>query len=59
MKSTLIFLLAMVSSNAFAESSAVYEKSFDQNLETAYPRVYKALDAMVSRSCMRSICRIT
>ena len=44
MKSTLIFLLAIVSSNAFAESPAVYEKSFDQNLETAYPRVYKALE---------------
>jgi len=44
MKSTLILLLALVSSNAFAESPAVYEKSFDQNLDTAYKRVYKALE---------------
>ena len=44
MKFTLILLLALVSSNAFAESPAVYEKSFDQNLDTAYKRVYKALE---------------
>ena len=44
MKSTLVFLLALVSANALAESPAVYEKSFDQNLDTAYPRVYKALE---------------
>jgi len=45
MKSTLIFLLALISSHALAESPAVYEKTFDQNLETAYPRVYKALES--------------
>ena len=44
MKSTLILLLALASANALAESPAVYEKSFDQNLDTAYPRVYKALE---------------
>ena len=44
MKSTLILLLALFSSNALAESPAVYEKSFDQNLDTAYKRVYKALE---------------
>lgn len=45
MKSTLILLFALVSANALAESPAVYEKSFDQNLDTAYPRVYKALES--------------
>ena len=44
MKSTLILLLALASANALAESPAVYEKSFDQNLDAAYPRVYKALE---------------
>ena len=44
MKSTLILLLALASANVLAESPAVYEKSFDQNLDTAYPRVYKALE---------------
>ena len=44
MKSALILLFALVSANALAESSNVYEKSFDQNLDTAYPRVYKALE---------------
>ena len=44
MKSALILLSALVSFNAFAESPAVYEKSFDQNLDTAYKRVYKALE---------------
>ena len=44
MKSALILLFALVSANALAESPAVYEKSFDQNLDTAYPRVYKALE---------------
>ena len=44
MKSALIFLFALLSANAFGESPAVYEKSFDQNLDTAYPRVYKALE---------------
>ena len=44
MKSTLILLLALVNFNALAESPAVYEKSFDQNLDTAYKRVYKALE---------------
>jgi len=43
MKSTLVFLFALISANALAESPAVYEKSFDQNLDTAYKRVYKAL----------------
>lgn len=45
MKSTLILLFALVSANAFAESPSVYEKTVDQNLDTAYKRVYKALDS--------------
>ena len=45
MKSTLILLFALVSANALAESPAVYEKSFDQNMDTAYKRVYKALES--------------
>lgn len=45
MKSTLIFLFALVSANAFAESPSVYEKTVDQNLDAAYKRVYKALDS--------------
>lgn len=45
MKSALIFLFALVSANAFAESPSVYEKTVDQNLDTAYKRVYKALDS--------------
>lgn len=44
MKSTLTLLLALLSLNALAESPAVYEKSFDQNLDTAYKRVYRALE---------------
>ncbi len=44
MKSALILLFALVSANALANSPAVYEKSFDQTLDTAYPRVYKALE---------------
>ncbi|NDP49181.1 MAG: DUF302 domain-containing protein [Sulfuriferula multivorans] len=44
MKSILVFLLALVSLNAFAESPAVYGKSVDQSLETAYKRVFKALE---------------
>jgi hypothetical protein len=35
--------LAMVSANALAEPPAVYEKSFDQNMETAYKRVSESL----------------
>ena len=45
MKSALIFWFALLSANAFAESPAVYEKSFDQNLETAYKGVFKALES--------------
>ena len=45
MKSILILLSALVSFNALAESPAVYEKSFNQNLDTAYALVSKALDA--------------
>ena len=44
MKSTLILLLTLASLNALAESPAVYEKSVDQNLDTAYKRVNKALE---------------
>lgn len=44
MKSTLVFLFALISANALAESPAVYEKSFDQTMDTAYQRVYKALE---------------
>ena len=45
MKTVFVILLALVSLNAVAESPAVYEKSFDQNLDTAYPQVRKALEA--------------
>ena len=45
MKSTLMLLFALVSFNALAESPAVYEKTFDQNMDTAYKRVYKALES--------------
>ena len=44
MKSALILLLTLASLNALAESPAVYEKSVDQNLDTAYKRVNKALE---------------
>ncbi len=44
MKTILSFLLALVSLNAVAETPAVYEKSFDQNLDTAYSQVRKALE---------------
>ena len=44
MKSILVFLLALVSVNALAESPAVYEKSIDQNLESVYKQVLKALE---------------
>lgn len=44
MKSALILLFTLISLNAWAESPAVYEKSFNQNLDTAYKRVYKALE---------------
>lgn len=44
MKSTLTLLLALLSLNALAESPAVYEKTFEQNMDTAYKRVYKALE---------------
>ena len=45
MKSIVIFLLALVSANAWADSPAVYKKSVDQNLETAYKGVFKALES--------------
>ena len=45
MKSTLILLIALVSLSASAGSPTVYERSVDQNLDTAYKRVYKALEA--------------
>jgi len=45
MKSILVLLFALFSLNVFAESPAVYEKSFNQNLDTAYPQVRKALEA--------------
>ncbi len=45
MKSMFIILLALISANALAESPAVYEKSFDQNMGTAYQRVTKALES--------------
>jgi len=41
---TLTLLLALFSWNALAESPAVYEKTFEQNMDTAYKRVYKALE---------------
>ena len=37
MKTVFVLLLALVSSNVFAESPAVYEKSFDQNLLRQLP----------------------
>lgn len=45
MKSKLLCLLALLSANAFAVSPSVYEKTFEQPLETAYPRVQKALES--------------
>lgn len=45
MKQVFILLLALVSFNALAESPAIYEKSYDQNLDTVYKRVNKALEA--------------
>ena len=45
MKPITVFLLALVSLNAWAESPAVYEKSVEQNLETAYKGVFKALES--------------
>ena len=45
MKSVFIIFLALISFNVLAESPAVYEKSYDQNLETAYKRVSKALES--------------
>lgn len=44
MKTIFTLLLALAGLNALAETPAVYEKSFDQNLDTAYPRVQKALE---------------
>jgi len=44
MKTIFTLLLALISLNALAEMPAVYEKSFDQNLDTAYKRVQKALE---------------
>jgi len=45
MKSMFVLLFALLGANAFAESPAVYEKSFDQNLDSAYAQVRKALEA--------------
>lgn len=45
MKLTLTLLFALFSLNALAEFPAVYEKSFDLNMDTAYKRVYKALES--------------
>ncbi len=45
MKSILIFLFTLISLSALAESPAVYEKSFDQTLDTASKRVQKALES--------------
>lgn len=45
MKSALILLFTLLSFNVSAASPAVYEKSFNQNLDTAYTQVSKALDA--------------
>ena len=44
MKTIFTLLLAIVSLNTLAETPAVYEKSFDQSMDTAYPRVQKALE---------------
>ena len=44
MNSTLVVLLALVCSNALAQSPAVYERSFDQSLDVAYKRVFDALE---------------
>ena len=45
MRHVFIFLLALVSLNALAESPEIYEQSYDQNLDTVYRRVNKALEA--------------
>ena len=45
MKYVFIFLLALASFNALAESPAIYEKSYDQNLDAVYKRVNKAPEA--------------
>ena len=42
---TLTLLLALFSFNALADAPAVYEKTFDQNMDSAYKRVYKALES--------------
>ena len=44
MNSTLVVLLALVCSNALAQSPAVYERSFDQSLDVAYKRVFDSLE---------------
>ena len=44
MKAVLIFFLIFSSLNVFAESPAVYEKTYDQNLNTAYKSLLKALE---------------
>ena len=45
MKSVFVLLFALISANALAGSPAVYEKTFDQNLDTAYKRVAQALES--------------
>ena len=45
MKLIIVFLLTLVSLHALAESPAIYEKTYDQNLDTVYKRVNKALEA--------------
>ena len=44
MKSVFIIFLVLISFNVLAESPAVYEKSYDQNLSTAYKSLLKALE---------------
>lgn len=45
MKTIFPALLALLSLNVLAEVPAVYEKSVDQNMDSVYPRVQKALEA--------------
>lgn len=44
MKTMLYLVLALISASVYAESPAVYERSFAQTMNTAYPRIYKALE---------------
>ena len=44
MNSILVVFLALIGANALAQSSAVYERSFDRTLDIAYKQVFDALE---------------